>query len=139
MKRVKLSEMLDYIQPQPYIVSSENYSDEFKIPVLTAGKSFVLGKTNESAGIYDANKEKPIILFDDFTTTSKWVDFPFKVKSSACKILVSKGKANVKYAYYGMQWLSFDATQHKRYWISQYSLLTLPIILRRKSLKLFLI
>ena len=126
MKRVKLSEMLDYIQPQPYIVSSENYSDEFKIPVLTAGKSFVLGKTNESAGIYDANKEKPIILFDDFTTTSKWVDFPFKVKSSACKILVSKGKANVKYAYYGMQWLSFDATQHKRYWISQYSLLTLP-------------
>lgn len=133
MRKIRLTDRLDYIQPQPYIVSSENYSDDFETPVLTAGQTFLLGKTDDKVGIYQANKEKPIILFDDFTTASKWVDFPFKVKSSACKILVPKEGANLRYLYYGMQWLRFDASQHKRYWISQYSSLELPDYSKEKE------
>ena len=126
MRTKKLNEYLDYRQPQPYIVSSELYSDEYQTPVLTAGKSFLLGKTNDVDGIYPASKDNPIILFDDFTTDVKWVDFPFKVKSSACKILVPKHNANLRFCFYGMKSMHFDASQHKRYWISQYSQLTLP-------------
>ena len=60
----KLEDCLEYIQPTKYIVSSERYSDEFSIPVLTAGKSFILGYTNETDGIFRANKENPVILFE---------------------------------------------------------------------------
>ena len=122
----KLEDCLDYIQPQPYIVKTENYNQSFKTPVLTAGQTFVLGKTNETDGIFPAEKERPVILFDDFTTASKWVDFPFKVKSSACKIIVPHEGVNLKYFYYAMQWIKFDSSQHKRYWISQYSKLSVP-------------
>lgn len=117
----KLKELLDYIQPTKYIVSSGQYSDEYSIPVLTAGDTFLLGFTNDNDGIYPASKNNPIILFDDFTTAIKWVDFPFKVKSSACKILVPINGANLKYCYYAMRALNFDHTMHKRYWISEYS------------------
>ncbi len=34
----------------------------------------------------------PVIIFDDFTTDSRFVDFPFKIKSSAMKILRVKRK-----------------------------------------------
>ena len=121
-----LDELLDYIQPQPYIVHSENYNSLYETPVLTAGQTFVLGKINETDGVYPASKAKPIILFDDFTTACKWVDFPFKVKSSACKIIVPKNDANIRYCYYAMKSIKFDASQHKRYWISQYSKLQIP-------------
>lgn len=126
MIKKKLEEYLDYKQPQPYIVSNEQYSNEYKTPVLTAGKSFLLGMTNDTKGIYPASKDEPIILFDDFTTDIKWVDFPFKVKSSACKILVPRSDTNLRFCYYGMKSLNFDASQHKRYWISQYSQMQLP-------------
>lgn len=126
MIKKKLEEYLDYKQPQPYIVSNEQYSDEYKTPVLTAGKSFLLGMTNDTKGIYPASKDEPIILFDDFTTDIKWVDFPFKVKSSACKILVPRSDTNLRFCYYGMKSLNFDASQHRRYWISQYSQMQLP-------------
>lgn len=121
-----LDELLDYIQPQPYIVHSENYNSLYETPVLTAGQTFVLGKINETDGVYPASKAKPIILFDDFTTACKWVDFPFKVKSSACKIIAPKNDANIRYCYYAMKSIKFDASQHKRYWISQYSKLQIP-------------
>lgn len=121
MERKELNSLLDYIQPSKYIVSSEQYSDNYYVPVLTAGDSFILGYTNEDYGIYPASKKDPIILFDDFTTAIKWVDFPFKVKSSACKIITPKKGANLKYCYYAMQALKFDHLQHKRYWISEYS------------------
>ena len=118
---MKLENVLDFIQPTEFIVRSENYSDEYKTPVLTAGKTFILGKTNEDDGIYNASKDKPIILFDDFTTASKFVDFNFKVKSSACKILTPKDGVNLKYVFYAMQRIQFNASQHMRYWISKYS------------------
>lgn len=118
---MKLEELLNYVQPTEYIVTTENYSDRFETPVLTAGKTFVLGKTNEREGIYPASKQEPVILFDDFTTASQWVDFPFKVKSSACKILIPKKDVNLKYVYYAMKSIRFNASQHMRYWISKYS------------------
>lgn len=121
MLKVKINSLLDYIQPTKYIVSSEEYSNEFNTPVLTAGDTFLLGYTNDKDGIYEASKSSPIILFDDFTTAIKWVDFPFKVKSSACKIIVSKEKTDLRYCYYAMKAINFDHSQHKRYWISEYS------------------
>lgn len=124
--RVKLVDVLDYEQPTKYIVESENYNDSFKTPVLTAGKTFILGYTNETKGIF--NDELPVIIFDDFTTATKFVDFPFKVKSSAMKILKAKKElAEIKYLYYMMQQIEFNASEHKRYWISQYSRIEIPL------------
>ena len=120
---MKLENLLNYTQPTKYIVSDEFYDDSYKTPVLTAGKTFILGYTNDEGGIYEASKS-PIILFDDFTTDTKWVDFDFKVKSSACKILTLKNANSVedlKYIYYAMMNIKFDASQHMRYWISKYS------------------
>ena len=73
-----LEDLLSYEQPTPYIVESTDYSDNYKTPVLTAGKSFIIGYTNETNGIYD---KLPVIIFDDFTTSTQYVNFPFKVKS----------------------------------------------------------
>lgn len=126
MEYKKLDELLEYIQPTKYIVDSENYDDSFPTPVLTAGKSFILGYTDETNGIYFASKENPIILFDDFTTECKLVDFAFKVKSSACKILKPKKDVNIKYVYYAMKNIDIDTALHKRYWISIYSQQTIP-------------
>ncbi|MDD2871742.1 MAG: N-6 DNA methylase [Candidatus Gracilibacteria bacterium] len=124
---VELGEVLEYEQPTNYIVDSVYYDDTYKIPVLTAGKTFILGYTNEEKGVYP--KEKlPVIIFDDFTTAIKFVDFPFKVKSSAMKILNPVlNKANPIYLFYIMQKISFPFTEHKRYWISQYSKIKIPL------------
>jgi type I restriction enzyme, S subunit len=123
---VALEEVLDYRQPTPYLVSSTVYSDEYETPVLTAGKTFILGYTNETNGIFDA--PLPVIIFDDFTTALKFVNFPFKAKSSAMKILVAKQEnANVRYIFEAMQCLDYaTGDEHKRYWISEYSKLQIP-------------
>ena len=76
----ELGKVVDYEQPTKYIVSSKAYDDSNEIPVLTAGQSFILGYTNEKDGIYQASKNNPVIIFDDFTTSKQWVDFKFKVK-----------------------------------------------------------
>ena len=121
----KLEEILEYEQPQQYIVESTEYSDEFETPVLTPGKSFILGYTNEQFGIYKG--PLPVIIFDDFTTASKLVDFPFKVKSSAMKILHPLNCINVQYVEYYMRITRLVGDTHKRYWISEYSKLGIPI------------
>lgn len=89
------------------------------MPVLTAGKSFILGYTDETDNIFN---EFPVIIFDDFTTESKFVDFPFKLKSSAVKILhINQDLVLPKYAFYLMQATEIDHENHQRYWISTYS------------------
>jgi restriction endonuclease S subunit len=113
----RLEEVLDYEQPTAYIVESTNYSDDYVTPVLTAGKSFVIGYTNETNGVC---VKLPVIIFDDFTTDSRYVNFQFKVKSSAMKILHSIG-ADMKYLFYCMQTIECNHTTHKRYWISDFS------------------
>lgn len=123
--KVKLADVLDYEQPTKYIVESTEYNDSYKTHVLTAGKSFVLGYTNETEGIFKENL--PVIIFDDFTTATKFVDFPFKVKSSAMKILKAKENVNIYFLYHLMQQIEFDSSDHKRYWISQYSQLEIPL------------
>jgi len=121
-----LVDVLDYEQPTEYIVENTEYNNSFKTPVLTAGKSFILGHTNEEYGIF--KEPLPVIIFDDFTTATQFVDFPFKVKSSAMKILkAKKGKANITFLYYLMQHIEFDSSDHKRYWISQYSQIQIPL------------
>ena len=120
----RLEDILDYEQPQAYIVNSTDYSDEYDTPVLTAGKSFIIGYTNETNGICD---RLPVIIFDDFTTDSKLVDFPFKVKSSAMKILRTNGEININYIAYYMSITRLIGDTHKRYWISEYSKLLIPI------------
>ena len=118
----KLGEVLSYEQPGPYIVSSDNYNDEYNVPVLTAGKSFLLGFTNEVNGIKVATKKEPVIIFDDFTTGSHYVDFPFKVKSSALKILSkNKDEIDTKFIYEVLSRINFVPQSHERHWISQFS------------------
>ncbi len=111
--------ILGYEQPTKYIVHDTNYKPTYKTPVLTAGKSFILGYTNETDNIFD---DLPVIIFDDFTTESKFVDFSFKVKSSAMKILhINQDLVLPKYAFYLMQATEIDHDNHQRYWISTYS------------------
>ena len=124
-KEYELDELLPYEQPQAYIVESTDYSDTYKTPVLTAGKSFILGYTNESDGIFD---ELPVIIFDDFTTATQFVNFKFKVKSSAMKILhINTDLVVPKYIYYKLQTIHIDHSTHKRYWIQQFSKIKVKI------------
>ena len=120
----RLEDIIDYEQPQAYIVQSTEYSPKYKTPVLTAGKSFVIGYTNEEEGICS---NLPVIIFDDFTTESKYVDFPFKVKSSAMKILHVKEGVNIHYVCFFMSITRLIGDTHKRYWISEYSKIVIPL------------
>ncbi|OCL92432.1 putative type-1 restriction enzyme specificity protein [Aliarcobacter thereius] len=125
-----LGQVVDYEQPTKYLVKSKNYSDDWNTPVLTAGKTFILGYTNETDGIYKAS-ENPVIIFDDFTTANKWVDFDFKAKSSAMKMITSKNdeKYSIKYIYYWLNTLPSELVDgdHKRQWISNFSNKLIPI------------
>lgn len=124
-KTYELGTLLSYEQPTAYIVESTDYNDNYQTPVLTAGKSFIIGYTNETSGIY---KSLPVIIFDDFTTSSQYVNFPFKVKSSAMKILSPNTELVLpKFIYYRMQIIQFDHSTHKRYWIQQYSKIKVKI------------
>lgn len=120
----KLGEILDYEQPQPYLVVSTDYVDS-GIPVLTAGKSLVLGYTAEQFGVYN---KLPVIIFDDFTTDSKYISHPFKVKSSAMKMLSLKNNDyDLRLVYELMQQIDFPLKDHQQYWISEYSQLTISL------------
>ena len=125
-KWVKLGEVLAYEQPNKYIVKDEQYDKRHGIPVLTPGKTFILGFTQEHQGIYN---NIPVIIFDDFTTESRYIAFPFKLKSSAVKILRSKCNfVNLYYVYNSMQLLNFKpGSEHKRFWISEYSKFLIPL------------
>ena len=120
----RLGDVVKYEQPTAYIVQSTAYSDAYPIPVLTAGKSFIIGHTKETEGIYN---RLPCIIFDDFTTDSRLVDFPFKVKSSAMKILQVHYGVEVEYVSLFMSITRLVGDTHKRYWISEYSKLEIPI------------
>lgn len=123
IEKKELGEMIQYIQPGKYIVSSTDYSDDYKTPVLTAGQSFILGYTNETKGIFMASKKNPVIIFDDFTATFHWVDFDFKIKSSAMKILKMKNENIMlfRYLYHFMKTYRYLPATHSRQWIEKYS------------------
>ncbi len=108
-------DVLDYEQPQSYIVEDTEYTNE-GTPVLTANKAFVLGYTLETDGIYDKGD---CIIFDDFTLDCKYVDFPFKVKSSAIKILTAKNKELLRYTFEFLKYLDLSTEEHKRHYIAE--------------------
>lgn len=115
-QKIELKDKVSYQQPTPYIVKSTDYMESGDIPVLTPGKTFILGYTKEKTGIFKG--PFPVIIFDDFTTATQLVNFPFKVKSSAMKILLPKDNVDIKYIFYFLQIQKFSAETHKRYWIS---------------------
>jgi len=119
-----LGDCLDYVQPTKFLVSSTEYDDSFETPVLTAGKTFILGYTNEKENICN---DYPLIIFDDFTTATQYVDFPFKAKSSAMKLLISKEGIDIKFMYESMQNIKFEVGGHGRHWISIFSQLVMSI------------
>ena len=125
-----LGDVTVYEQPTKYRVDSKDYDDDFLTPVLTAGKTFILGYTNEVEGIYEASKT-PVIIFDDFTTANKWVDFDFKVKSSAMKMVTSLDESVVmqKFIYYWLNTLPSELVDgdHKRHWISNFAKKEIPV------------
>ena len=99
--KTSIENITSFEQPTKYIVKSTDYNDDFDVPVLTAGQTFILGYTNEEVGLYPASKENPVIIFDDFTGAFKWVDFPFKVKSSAMKMITADfSKTTLRYIYH---------------------------------------
>lgn len=72
----------------------------------------------------------PVIIFDDFTTESKFIKFPFKVKSSALKFLKEKSDNFVlKFIFESMQLIKFNNVggEHKRRWISEFQLFKIPL------------
>ena len=123
-KRIELGEIFDYVQPTPYIVKTATYNDNYKTPVLTAGKSFILGYTNENFGIY---VDVPTVIFDDFTTSSQFVNFPFKVKSSAIKILKCKKNYDIVFCFAMLQSVRYVVGGHERHWISKFSNIVVKI------------
>lgn len=112
----QIGDVIDYEQPTSYIVNSDKYISNGTTPVLTANKAFVLGYTDEQEGIYDKGN---CIIFDDFTLDFKFVDFPFKVKSSAIKILSAKSNVDIKYFYEYLLFLGLSTNEHKRHYISE--------------------
>ena len=121
-ERRKLGDIFKYEQPQTYIVESTEYDERYKTPVLTAGQSFILGYTDENFGIKEANSDKPVVIFDDFTTSSHYVDFPFKVKSSAMKLLtLTNSKDDVHCAYNVLKNIEYKPVSHERHWISTFA------------------
>lgn len=113
----QICDLLDYEQPSRYIVSNTEYSDDSNlIPVLTANKAFILGYTDEPFGIYDKGQ---CIILDDFTLDCKLVDFAFKIKSSAIKILTSKNGISLRYVYEYLNHIGLETTEHKRHYISE--------------------
>ena len=123
-EEIELGEILSYEQPTPYLVQDVNYKNNHKIPVLTAGKTFILGYTDEENGIC---KNIPVILFDDFTTDSRYINFEFKIKSSATKLLRAKGQNNLYFIYCALQCFKYTIGGHERHWISKFQYLTISL------------
>ncbi|WP_290797052.1 restriction endonuclease subunit S [Halomonas sp.] len=121
----RLGNLVDYERPDKYFVQCVQYADSGQVPVLTANKSFILGYTDEIFGVC---KDLPVIVFDDFTTEKKFADFPFKVKSSAIKLLRAKNdRVSLRYIFERIQLIRFSIGDHKRYYISEYQNIDIEI------------
>ena len=130
-EHVEVGMCLDYEQPTAYLVQSAEYTtDTTQTPVLTANKSFILGYTDENWGIYTKGE---CVVFDDFTMDLKYVDFPFKVKSSAIKILTAKYGIILYYMYEQLCFLSLPAEEHKRHYITEVANISIPKVSLEKQ------
>lgn len=130
----EINQLLAYEQPTTYIVANDEYStDTTLIPVLTANKGFVLGYTDEDFGIYQKGE---CIIFDDFTMDAKYVTFPFKVKSSAIKILTAKSCVNLRFMFEYLSYLELKSEEHKRHYISEVAsfVIEVPLLKRQNEI-----
>lgn len=122
---MRVSDILSYEQPNKYIVKDTEYSDNKDLtPVLTANKAFILGYTEESNGVY---RKGPCIILDDFTLDCKIVSFPFKVKSSAIKILTAKASVNLWFIFEYLRYLDLNTEEHKRHYIAEIEPMTIEL------------
>ena len=120
-----INQLLDYEQPTAYIVANDEYSTDTSLtPVLTANKGFILGYTDEKFGIYQKGE---CIIFDDFTMDAKYVSFPFKVKSSAIKILTAKPNVNLRFMFEYLSYWELKSEEHKRHYISEIASLVIEL------------
>ena len=130
-ERCEINQLLVYEQPTTYIITNDEYSaDKTLTPVLTANKGFVLGYTNEDFGIYQKGE---CIIFDDFTLDAKYVSFPFKVKSSAIKILTAKPDVNLRFMFEYLSYLELKSEEHKRHYISEIASLVIELPSKEKQ------
>ena len=121
----EINQLLTYEQPTTYIVANDEYSKDITlIPVLTANKGFILGYTDEDFDVYQKGE---CIIFDDFTMDAKYVSFPFKVKSSAIKILTAKPCVNLRFMFEYLSYLELKSEEHKRHYISEIASLVIEI------------
>jgi type I restriction enzyme S subunit len=121
----EINQLLDYEQPTAYIVANDEYSTDTSLtPVLTANKGFILGYTDEKFGIYQKGE---CIIFDDFTMDAKYVSFPFKVKSSAIKILTAKPNVNLRFMFEYLSYWELKSEGHKRHYISEIASLVIEL------------
>lgn len=121
----EINQLLDYEQPTAYIVANDEYSTDTSLtPVLTANKGFILGYTDEKFGIYQKGE---CIIFDDFTMDAKYVSFPFKVKSSAIKILTAKPNVNLRFMFEYLSYWELKSEEHKRHYISEIASLVIEL------------
>ena len=121
----EINQLLTYEQPTPYIVANDEYSkDTTLIPALTANKGFILGYTDEDFGVYQKGE---CIIFDDFTMDAKYVSFPFKVKSSAIKILTARPCVNLRFMFEYLSYLELKSEEHKRHYISEIASLVIEV------------
>ena len=127
----EINQLLDYEQPTAYIVANDEYSTDTRLtPVLTANKGFILGYTDEKNGIY---QKGACIIFDDFTMDAKYVSFPFKVKSSAIKILTAKPNVNLRFMFEYLSYWELKSEEHKRHYISEISPLVIELPSKEKQ------
>ena len=127
----EINQLIAYEQPTTYIVTNDEYSaDKTLTPVLTANKAFVLGYTDEDFGIYQKGE---CIIFDDFTMDAKYVSFPFKVKSSAIKILTAKPDVNLRFMFEYLSYLELKSEEHKRHYISEIASLVIELPSKEKQ------
>ena len=130
-KSFEINQLLDYEQPTAYIVANDEYSTDTRLtPVLTANKGFILGYTDEKFGIYQKGE---CIIFDDFTMDAKYVSFPFKVKSSAIKILTAKPNVNLRFMFEYLSYWELKSEEHKRHYISEISPLVIELPSKEKQ------
>ena len=132
-----LSQLFDYERPDKYIVSSENYAANGNIPVLTANQSFILGYTDDADGIYQKGE---VIVFDDFTCDIKYANFPFKVKSSAIKLLTAHENMPIYFGYSLLRHINYKPMGHARHWISvlQSYMTSIPSLSEQQKISDFL-
>ncbi|WP_211305424.1 restriction endonuclease subunit S, partial [Metamycoplasma auris] len=131
-----MGNLLTYEQPTKYIVRSDKYT-RTGVPVLTAGKTFILGYTREKSGIRFSSNDKPVLIFDDFTTAIHFINFNFKIKSSAIKLLSNKlDDDNLFFNYLLIKSLNFEPNAHERHWISKFSIFKIKVPKFTEKLKI---